>query len=145
LEASEEAAAPAASIAGSGHAPAPLRRDYVLLKSMPRPRACGKFLYVGEEKFFARGVTYGPFGADGSAQEYGHLEQVERDFAAIRSLGANCIRTYTVPPRWLLDCAQRHGLYVMVGLPWEQHVAFLDDPQAGAGHRQARPRGHPSL
>src|SRR5207237_6521501 len=30
-------------------------------------------------------------------------------------------------PRWLLDTAQRHGLWVMVGLPWEQHVTFLDD------------------
>ena len=38
--------------------------------------------------------------------------------------GINSIRTYTVPPRWLLDSAQRHGLRVLVGLPWEQHVAF---------------------
>jgi GT2 family glycosyltransferase len=33
-----------------------------------------------------------------------------------------------VPPRRLLDVAQRHGLRVMAGLPWEQHVAFLDEP-----------------
>jgi GT2 family glycosyltransferase len=39
----------------------------------------------------------------------------------------NAVRTYTVPPAWLLDCALEHGLWVMVGLPWEQHVAFLDD------------------
>jgi GT2 family glycosyltransferase len=43
--------------------------------------------------------------------------------------GFNAIRVYTVPPRWFLDAAQRHGLRVMVGLPWEQHVAFLDDPR----------------
>lgn len=41
--------------------------------------------------------------------------------------GLNALRTYTVPPRWLLDLAQQYGLSVMVGLPWEQHVAFLDD------------------
>ena len=40
--------------------------------------------------------------------------------------GINAVRVYTVPPRWLLDIAQEMGLRVMVGLPWEQHIAFLD-------------------
>ena len=39
--------------------------------------------------------------------------------------GLNAIRTYTVPPRWLLDMADRHGLLVMVGIGWTDHVAFL--------------------
>ena len=43
--------------------------------------------------------------------------------------GINAVRTYTVPPRWLLDLALEHGLCVMVGLPWEQHVTFLDEPR----------------
>ncbi len=43
------------------------------------------------------------------------------------SLGINSVRTYTPPRRDLLDEAARHGLRVMVGLPWSQHVAFLDD------------------
>ena len=43
--------------------------------------------------------------------------------------GVNAVRTYTVPPGWLLDIAQRHGLWVMVGLPWEQHITFLDHPE----------------
>src|SRR5262245_27301039 len=42
-------------------------------------------------------------------------------------LGINTVRTYTAPRRDLLDEAARHGLRVMVGLPWSQHVAFLDD------------------
>ncbi|HZH35468.1 MAG TPA: glycosyltransferase, partial [Pyrinomonadaceae bacterium] len=29
----------------------------------------------------------------------------------------------------MLDTAKRHGLRVMVGLPWEQHIAFLDNPK----------------
>ncbi|GAG13541.1 unnamed protein product, partial [marine sediment metagenome] len=41
--------------------------------------------------------------------------------------GINAVRTYTVPPFWLLDTAYKHGLYVMVGIPWEQHITFLDD------------------
>ncbi len=30
-------------------------------KKLLRPRVGGKFLFVGEEKFYVRGVTYGPF------------------------------------------------------------------------------------
>ena len=37
------------------------------------------------------------------------------------------MRVYTVPSRALLDEAARHGLRAMVGIPWAQHVAFLDD------------------
>ena len=42
-------------------------------------------------------------------------------------LGINTVRTYTPPRRDLLDEAARCGLRVMVGLPWSQHVAFLDN------------------
>ena len=65
--------------------------------------------------------------------------------------GINTVRTYTVPPRWLLDCAQHHGLYVMVGLPWEQHITFLDDkPRADSIEARVREgvracAGHPAL
>src|SRR5262249_32783014 len=49
--------------------------------------------------------------------------------AAMAASGFNAIRTYTVPPHWLLDLARHHGLRVMIGLPWEQHVTFLDSRQ----------------
>ena len=55
--------------------------------------------------------------------------------------GVNAVRTYTVPPRWLLDLAHEHGLWVMVGLPWEQHVTFLDDRGRDRRDRAARARG----
>src|SRR5437868_2164355 len=92
-----------------------------------RPHAGGKFLYLGDQKFYVRGVTYGTFRPDADGGEYHSPDVVERDFAQMAANGINAVRTYTVPPRWLLDTAQRHGLRVMVGLPWEQHVAFLDD------------------
>ncbi len=92
-----------------------------------RPQVKGKFLYLGEEKFWVRGITYGTFRSDGSGNEHHDPAQVERDFASMRENGVNSIRLYTVPPRWLLDAAHRHGLRVMVGVPWEQHIAFLDD------------------
>ena len=58
---------------------------------------------------------------------FGSREQVRRDFAAMAEHGINAVRTYTAPPVWLLDEAHRNGLYVMAGLAWEQHVAFLDE------------------
>ena len=44
----------------------------------------------------------------------------------MRGAGANTLRVFTVPPVWLLDLAAEAGLKVLVGLPWTQHVAFLD-------------------
>jgi GT2 family glycosyltransferase len=92
-----------------------------------RPRVAGKFIFVGNEKFWVRGVTYGTFRPDRNGNEFGDRSVVERDFSQIAANGLNTVRTYTVPPRWFLDAAQQHGLRVMVGVPWEQHVAFLDD------------------
>lgn len=94
-----------------------------------RPVVRGKFLFVGDEKFYVRGTTYGTFAIDESGAELHDPATVERDFGTMRAAGFNAVRTYTVPPRWMLDTAHRHGLRVMVGLPWEEHVAFLDDPK----------------
>ena len=94
-----------------------------------RPRTRGKFIFLGDEKLYVRGACYGTFRPDEDGSEFRDPEAVERDFAQMAANGANAVRTYNVPPRWLLDVAQRNGLYVMVGLPWEQHVTFLDDPK----------------
>src|SRR5262252_7070786 len=122
-----------------------------LTDSACRPKVQGKFLFVGDEKFWIRGVTYGTFRPDTDGNEYQDPEAVEQDFAQMAESGLNAIRTYTVPPRWLLDTAQSHGLRVMVGLPWEQHVTFLDDKQR-AQSIEARLRagvracaGHPAV
>ena len=95
--------------------------------ALERPRVRGKFLFVGDEKFWVRGVTYGTFRPDESGANYPSADVVERDFAAIKNAGLNALRLYTVPPLWLLDLAAAQGLRVMIGLPWEQHIAFLDD------------------
>lgn len=91
-----------------------------------RPLVRGKFLSAGEEKLSVRGVTYGTFRPDADGNEY-QPAQVDFDFAQMGAHGINAVRLYTVPPRWLLDTALTHGLRVMVGLPWEQHVTFLDE------------------
>ncbi|MBC8036621.1 MAG: glycosyltransferase [Rhizobiales bacterium] len=94
-----------------------------------RPRVHGKFIFANDEKLYIRGVTYGPFRPDECGCEYHNPEVVDNDFALMAANGINTVRTYTVPPRWLLDSARQHGLWVMVGLPWEQHITFLDHPR----------------
>ena len=93
-----------------------------------RPRVSGKFVAIDSEHFFVRGVTYGTFRPDADGNECHQPDRVEQDFAAMAGAGINSIRVYTVPPRWLLDTALRHGLRVMVGVPWEQHITFLEHP-----------------
>ena len=90
-----------------------------------RPHVRGKFLSVGNEKFWVRGVTYGTFRPDEHGNEFPSEERVESDFAQMAAQGINAVRTYTVPPRGLLDAAQRHGLRVMVGLAAERLVGFF--------------------
>lgn len=92
-----------------------------------RPRAHGKFLWAGAEKLLVRGVTYGTFRPTAAGEDCGDPVQVGRDFAAMAASGMNAVRTYTAPPRWLLDIAAEHGLRVLAGLPWEEHITFLDD------------------
>jgi GT2 family glycosyltransferase len=98
-----------------------------LLASTVRPRVAGKFIFIGEEKFYVRGVTYGTFTPSPEGHQFPPRELVELDFKMMSSNGINSVRTYTPPPRWLLDVAQQNGLRVMIGLPWEQHIAFLSD------------------
>src|SRR2546422_2257018 len=92
-----------------------------------RPRVRGKFLFLGDEKLYIRGVTYGTFRPRADGTEVPEPAVVERDFALMAANGINAIRTYSVPPRWLLDAAQRHNLRVMVGLPVERYIGFLAD------------------
>ncbi len=96
--------------------------------SASRPMIHGRSIILGSEKLHVRGATYGTFCAvDGSS--FPARERVRADFEAMAGVGINSVRTYEPPPAWLLDLAQAHGLKVMVGLAWEQHVAFLDDPE----------------
>jgi GT2 family glycosyltransferase/DNA-binding beta-propeller fold protein YncE len=87
----------------------------------------GKFLKAGDERFLVKGVTYGTFAPDAQGYQFPALDQLAADFRQMARLGINTVRTYTPPGRELLDAAAAEGLRVMVGLPWSQHVAFLDD------------------
>jgi len=91
-------------------------------------RVRGKFFFAGEEKFFVKGVTYGPFAQASHGSQFPEKDVVARDFVLMAELGANTLRVFTVPPLWLLDLAENYGLRVLVGIPWSQHVTFLDSP-----------------
>lgn len=119
--------------------------------TVERPSARGKFIFVGDEKLYLRGVTYGTFRPDENGLNYPARDIVEQDLASMAANGINSVRTYTVPPRWFLDLARSHGIYVMVGIPWEQHIAFLDSRErARSIERQVRAgvracAGHPAV
>ena len=90
----------------------------------------GRFIYLGDRKLYVRGVTYGTFASrPGLDPGYPPPAVVEADFALMKASGINAVRTYTAPPLWLLDLAQEHSVFVMAGLAWEEHVAFLEERQ----------------
>jgi GT2 family glycosyltransferase len=119
--------------------------------AIERTRVHGRsILAAGGEKLHARGVTYGTFAcADGT--QFPGVEEVRRDFEAMATAGVNSVRTYVPPPLWLLDAAQEAGLHVVVGLAWEQHIAFLEQPRcareivARVGSQVKACEAHPAI
>jgi len=116
-----------------------------------RPEVRGKFLVVGEQKLYIKGVTYGTFRPDQNGNQYPSPEVVEKDFALMAANNINAVRGYTVPPAWFLDLAQQYNLRVMVGLPEELYAKSLSD-KAASREFEAKLRsnvracaGHPAL
>jgi len=87
----------------------------------------GKFFFVGDHKLYLRGVSYGPFSKSAHGFPFPEDGTLAEDLRLMAEAGVNCLRTFTVPPRWLLDRAAEHGLRVLVTIPWAQHVCFLDN------------------
>src|SRR5712671_2314229 len=118
--------------------------DKVATRSLPveaadRPgplRVQGKFFFAGAHKHFTKGVTYGPFAKGNHGAQFPEPATVEYDFALMAQAGVNTVRVFTVPPIWLLDAAHCAGLKILVGLPWSQHIAFLDSIAGQAEIRQ---------
>lgn len=98
------------------------------LKDQTKFNIKGKFLYAYDEKYYLKGVTYGTFKPNEDGVNYPPAEIVDEDFSMIAAYGFNAVRTYTIPPAYLVELAGKHGLHLMIGIPWEQHIAFLDVP-----------------
>src|SRR5229473_60400 len=93
---------------------------------MGRVVARSKFLFEGEQKFYVRGVSYGTFRLNSRGEQYPEPERLASDFALMKELGANVVRTYVPAPPWVLEAAAAAGLRLMLGIPWASHIAFLD-------------------
>ena len=114
------------------------------------PCVDGKFLAIGSQRFLLKGVAYGTFAPNGDGDQFPPPGQMRRDFAAMAIAGMNTVRTYTEPSTTLLDLAAEHGLRVMAGVAWPQHLPFLDTPRVGRQIRRdvasatARLAAHPA-
>ena len=119
--------------------------------SAARVQVDGKFFRLGGKKFFARGLTYGPFAPNEQKEMFHPREQTARDFLQVRELGVNLLRVYYVPPRWFLDLAAVHEIKVLVDVPWPKHLCFLDSSGSKAEARDTvrkaveACRGHPAI
>jgi len=102
----------------------------------PRVSVDGKFFRLGATKYYARGLAYGPFEPNAAGQPFASPEQTAADFAQIRELGANLIRVYHLPAKWFLDLAAQHALKVLIDIPWNKHLCFLDSPARRAEARE---------
>jgi GT2 family glycosyltransferase len=95
-----------------------------------RARVEGKRLVRGGRRLRVRGVTYGPFAGNADGQPFPAPERVRADFAQMRAGGINAVRTYHVPPDWLLREAAEQGVDVLVDVPWPRHLCFLEGRRA---------------
>jgi hypothetical protein len=116
-----------------------------------RARVEGKFLARGGLRFRVQGVTYGPFAPDADGQPFPSPEQVRDDLLRMKAAGINALRTYHVPPAWLLYLADEERMAVFVDVPWRKHLCFLESAAARREARQAvrdaakRGDAHPCL
>ena len=97
----------------------------------------GKFFRLGGKKFYLKGLSYGPFAPNLDGDHFASPAQTVRDFAALRELGANVLRTYEVPPAWFLDLAAENDLRLLVDIPWNKQVCFLESAASQTDARAA--------
>jgi O-antigen biosynthesis protein len=105
----------------------------------PRVSVEGKFFRLGDQKFYGKGLAYGPLLPDRQGLPFASPEATARDFGLIRDLGANLLRIYGVPPPWFLELAAQHQLKLIVDVPppWKAYGCFLDTEATRQALRQA--------
>lgn len=106
-----------------------MNRRHTIINTTERVSLNGKFFRIGSSRFTVKGVAYGPFAADSNGDRFGSRDTARRDFERILDLGANTLRVYHVPPGWFLDLANEHRLQLLIDIPWNKHVCFLDRPE----------------
>src|SRR5687768_17121076 len=94
-----------------------------------RVKVDGKFFRLNGKKFYAKGLTYGPFAPNADGEFFASRQQTRRDMELAVQAGATVLRVYYIPPRWFLDLALEMDLRVMVDVPWNKHICFLDSEE----------------
>jgi len=123
----------------------------ILPTPQERVRGDGKFFVRGGKRFRVQGVTYGPFAPKEDGDPFPAPQRVSDDFTRMRNIGINSIRTYHVPPDWLLRLADEQSLAVFVDVPWAKHQCFLETQEAQKDARRLvgvaaeRGRKHPCV
>jgi GT2 family glycosyltransferase len=101
-----------------------------------RVRVDGKFFRVGPGKWYVKGFCYGPCAPNSRGEFLPEPSQIRADFCKMRDLGANTIRLYSLPSSASIDEAERHGLKVVLDVPWEKHRCFFEDWNAREAARR---------
>src|SRR5262249_36921357 len=126
-------------------------RNGVGVAAPRRARVDGKFFARGGRRLRVRGVTYGPFAPTAAGEPFPPPGDVAADLVRMGACGLNSLRTYHLPPDWLLALADEHEVNVFVDVPWPKHVCFLESVTAQTEARrlveQAARRGrqHPCV
>jgi glycosyltransferase involved in cell wall biosynthesis len=107
----------------------PTRPAVRVVPPRPRVRVDGKFFRLGDEKFYVKGLTYGPFAPNTEGVFFASPERTRADFELIAKLGANVLRVYYVPPKWFMDLALEFNLRILPDIPWNKHICFLDSEE----------------
>ena len=92
-----------------------------------RPGTAGKFLTLGDQPFWIKGVTYGSFSPNDAGEPFPPLAQVRDDFAFMRDSGINTVRLYTPPSDRIADAAADVGLFLIPDICWGPRKCELDD------------------
>lgn len=93
----------------------------------------GKFLSLAGRPFRVRGATYGSFRPRRDGELFPEPAVIRTDFAAMREVGLNTVRTYVLPPADLLELAAETGLRVIAGLHYRD---WREEPQSGLRTRR---------
>src|SRR5579884_3657260 len=92
-----------------------------------RVEVSGKFFRRGDAKWYAKGLTYGPFAPNCDGEFLPDRNRAAADLRAMADLGVNVVRLYHIPPKWLADEAAEAGLLLFIDVPWEKHRCFFED------------------
>ena len=99
-----------------------------------RVRVDGKQFSCGDRRFVFRGVTYGTFKARADGHLFPETTAAKADMIAMAESGFTVVRTYTAPPRDLLDLAADWNLKILAGVYYPDWRYLI----GGSRRQQAR-------